>query len=224
MTSFDAASMDANEMQLQNQRSIQVLEEDNPDYEEIGNIPPLPLFALLEADEAVTGDEKAANINKNEDDYDSLFVAEKDEEDLDDLLTDGYDGVSRKSRSRQSSGSFDQPVAPTKVDVSFNARHCRILTDLLTHMQLPGLSSVDQMHLLSIADTLSHFSSSTIDRLIQANAAFNTSNHTSNHEAGTSKGVESVDECGLRFLMAMKQHEYLLRCLPLKQRQQLRSK
>uniref|UniRef100_A0A914YLS6 RAVE complex protein Rav1 C-terminal domain-containing protein n=1 Tax=Panagrolaimus superbus TaxID=310955 RepID=A0A914YLS6_9BILA len=224
LASIDATSMDANDMQLQNQRSLQVLDDDNADYEEIGNIPPLPLFALLEADETVTGDEKAANINQNEEAYDTLFVAEKDEEDLDDLLTDGYDTMSRRSRSRQSSGSFDQPNAPTKVDVSFTARHCRILTELLTHMQLPGLSSVDQMHLLSIADTLSHFSSSTIDRLIQANAAFNTSNHATASEAGTSKGVESVDECGLRFLMAMKQHEYLLRCLPLKQRQQLRSK
>lgn len=34
-------------------------------------------------------------------------------------------------------------------------------------------------------------------------------------------GIESVDECGLRFLMAMKQHEYLLRCLPIKQRHAL---
>lgn len=34
---------------------------------------------------------------------------------------------------------------------------------------------------------------------------------------------DSIDECGLRFLMAMKQHEYLLRCLPLKQRSHLKA-
>lgn len=42
--------------------------------------------------------------------------------------------------------------------------------------------------------------------------------------ATATAGVETIDECGLRFLMAMKQHEYLLLCLPIKQRQQLRIK
>ena len=37
-------------------------------------------------------------------------------------------------------------------------------------------------------------------------------------------GIETVDECGLRFLMAMKQHEYLLRYLPPVQKQRLRSR
>ena len=36
--------------------------------------------------------------------------------------------------------------------------------------------------------------------------------------AAVGSGVETVDECGLRFLMAMKQHEYLLLCLPPNQR------
>lgn len=37
-------------------------------------------------------------------------------------------------------------------------------------------------------------------------------------------GFETVDECGLRYLMAMKQHEYLLLCLPLQQKRSLRSR
>lgn len=37
-------------------------------------------------------------------------------------------------------------------------------------------------------------------------------------------GFETVDECGLRYLMAMKQHEYLLLCLPLQQKHVLRSR
>ena len=36
--------------------------------------------------------------------------------------------------------------------------------------------------------------------------------------------METVDECGLRFLMAMKQHEYLLRYLPHVQKQRLRAR
>jgi hypothetical protein len=35
--------------------------------------------------------------------------------------------------------------------------------------------------------------------------------------------IENVDDCGLRFLIALKQHEYLLRCLPIKQRAMLKS-
>ncbi|KAJ1356068.1 hypothetical protein KIN20_013692 [Parelaphostrongylus tenuis] len=40
--------------------------------------------------------------------------------------------------------------------------------------------------------------------------------------AAAASGIETVDECGLRYLMAMKQHEYLLLCLPIKQRMELK--
>ncbi|KJH47115.1 hypothetical protein DICVIV_06823 [Dictyocaulus viviparus] len=40
--------------------------------------------------------------------------------------------------------------------------------------------------------------------------------------AAAASGIETVDECGLRYLMAMKQHEYLLVCLPIKQRMELK--
>ena len=36
----------------------------------------------------------------------------------------------------------------------FGPRQASLLTSVLTHTQLPGLSSVDQMHLLALADTL----------------------------------------------------------------------
>lgn len=52
----------------------------------------------------------------------------------------------------------------------FTAKDYRKLADLLTHTHLPGLSSVDQMHLLAIADTLSHFTSNVKDKIEQANA------------------------------------------------------
>ncbi|KAK6034914.1 hypothetical protein COOONC_27583 [Cooperia oncophora] len=40
--------------------------------------------------------------------------------------------------------------------------------------------------------------------------------------ATASSGVGTVDECGLQFLMAMKQYEYLLLCLPINQRMELK--
>ena len=36
----------------------------------------------------------------------------------------------------------------------FGPRQARLLTNVLTHTQLPGLSNIDQMHLLALADTL----------------------------------------------------------------------
>nr|CDJ88019.1 CRE-RBC-1 protein [Haemonchus contortus] len=99
------------------------------------------------------------------------------------------------------------------VSTAFSVRHNRLLTELLTHTHLPGLSSVDQMHLLAIADTLSHFSADDVDDLSLANA---------DHHATAATGVETVDECGLRFLMAVKQYEYLLLCLPINQRMELK--
>jgi hypothetical protein len=87
------------------------------------------------------------------------------------------------------------------------------------------------MHLLAVADTISHFSAnSLVDRLAQANAALQPAvmsslgDSTASGYASAAAGMDTVDECGLRFLMAKKQHEYLLRCLPLKQRRQLKAK
>ena len=37
---------------------------------------------------------------------------------------------------------------------NFGPRQARLLSKLLTHTQLPGLSSLDQMHLLAMADTV----------------------------------------------------------------------
>ena len=50
----------------------------------------------------------------------------------------------------------------------FGTRQAALLTSVLTHTQLPGLSSVDQMHLLALADTLAscsatHLVTSTIE-------------------------------------------------------------
>lgn len=140
------------------------------------------------------------------------------------------DNVSRRSvRSRHLSGE-NEHFQNKSVITNFTIRHNQLLTELLTHTHLPGLSSVDQMHLLAIADTISHFSSNIMDKLAHVNASLKPAvtstlgNSTAMGYATTTMGIDTVDECGLRFLMAMKQHEYLLLCLPLKQRKLLKSR
>lgn len=159
-----------------------------------------------------------------------MFNEVQSDEDLDEMLIgiQNDDNVSHRSvRSRLSGDS--EHFQNKEILKNFTIRHNQLLTDFLTHTHLPGLSSVDQMHLLAIADTISHFSSNIIDKLTHANASFQpeiASTFGNNETMGlnSAMGIDTVDECGLRFLMAAKQHEYLLRCLPLKQRKLLKTR
>ncbi|CAD6187487.1 unnamed protein product [Caenorhabditis auriculariae] len=206
-------------------------DEDSLDYDEIDEIAPLPLYALLAADNDTedSGDKADGMISKAHSGYDSLFTEEAiDDAELDAALTDSD---SSTPRSRHTSLSSDSSRIEHKiVSTQFTAKHNRVLTELLTHTHLPGLSSVDQMHLLAMADTLSHFSSNVIDKLTAANAAMQPvvqsvlGDSSASGYATAAAGVETLDECGLRYLMAMKQHEYLLVCLPLNQRVELKMK
>lgn len=209
-------------------RSIS-FDEDSPDYYEIDDIAPLPLYSLIAADvDCNIGlGEKAESFGRTDasDGYDSLFSMENlGDEELDEMLSRDEQTV----RSRRVSISLGNRGPDVPVPTVFTAKHNRMLTELLTHTHLPGLSSVDQMHLLAIADTLSHFSADVVDKLTQANAASQgTSSPVLGHfsaggYATAASGIETVDECGLRFLMAMKQHDYLLLCLPINQRMELK--
>ncbi|EJD75711.1 hypothetical protein LOAG_17206 [Loa loa] len=185
-------------------------DDSNLECDELDGIPLLPLHVLLSVGDPFSmAREKASEIPQ------------------DDSLDGSLDMDSEPRKSRQNSFSMDN--AHTVSATSFTARHNRLLTGFLTHTHLPGLSSVDQMHLLAVADTLSHFSSDIMDKLTQANAAFRVTEarivtDAASGYATPTVGFETVDECGLRYLMAVKQHEYLLLCLPLQQKHSLRSR
>lgn len=136
-----------------------------------------------------------------------------EDESLDDLLKKDPESPSRFDR-RQS--------IPEKQGLShFGPRQGQLLSRLLTHTHLPGLSSLDQMHLLALADTVSTCNTDfaerfAIDAAKNAIAKENLSGTAENDSIST----DSLDDCGLRFLLAMKHYNYLLRCLPLSQRTQ----
>ncbi|XP_055376112.1 dmX-like protein 2 [Condylostylus longicornis] len=176
------------------------------DYAEIASIPPLPLWVLLTADK-----ERPTNANKENDPknlYENLFDLEsKVEDSLDDVLASDTDMQSRNER-RQS--------MPEKTEVSsFGPRQGRLLSRLLTHMHLPGLSSLDQMHLLALADTVSTCNTDFSEKFAEATLESSTTKDDGNQKA---LSIDSLDDCGLRFLLAMKHYDYLLRCLPMNQR------
>lgn len=184
------------------------------DYAEITSIPPLPLWTLLAADkEAPT---MSAQMNEDQHDYNDLFdgnVAMADES-LDDILEEEPDSPRRHDRRPS--------VNPERQGLShFGPRQGRLLSRLLTHIHLPGLSSLDQMHLLALADTVSTCNTDFAERFaIDAAKTAIAKENLSGIPEGEDISSDSLDDCGLRFLLAMKHYNYLLRCLPIVQRAQ----
>lgn len=133
-----------------------------------------------------------------------------DDDNIDDLLSE---------RDIDSDGNETAKDQHSEKNIfAFGLHEGQLLSRLLTHTHLPGLSSIDQVHLLALADTVS---SCKID--FRGNSVANSkSNLQRESYVDTSKGSErpadSLDDCGLRFLLAMKHYNYLQRCLPLAQR------
>ena len=135
--------------------STMLNEEITLDYVEIRSIPPLPLYALLGADNDIAP--APADIiahpgpvsPSEKTDYKDLFQSSvMDGEELDiNVLSTSADGMPRK---RGLSSSTGPPYNPNH----FAPAHAQLLCKHLTHMHLPGLSGQDQMYLLALADTV----------------------------------------------------------------------
>lgn len=135
------------------------------------------------------------------------------DDNLDELLEDDNDRQQRYDARRPSLPSERQSLS------HFGPRQGQLISRLLTHTHLPGLSSLDQMHLLALADTVATCNTDFAERFIHdaAKTAISKENLTGVPE---DVSADSLDDCGLRFLLAMKHYTYLLRCLPLVQRTQ----
>ena len=199
--SLSASNMDRSPSPKRSSTSA-MPEEITLDYSEIRSVPPLPLWLLLAADK-----EKGTNA-ETADEYNQLFSTDSGEPEsltLDFSLDD--EEVPRERRLS---------VAPEKQGLSyFGPRQARLLSKLLTHTQLPGLTSLDQMHLLALADTVASCNLDLAEKFA-IDAAKTAMKESLNTSGETS--LESLDDCGLRCLLAMKNHCYLKRCLPIGQR------
>ncbi|XP_022257757.1 dmX-like protein 2 isoform X5 [Limulus polyphemus] len=207
---------------LDPQGSVSVYpEEVQLDYVEITSIPPLPLSTLLDADKEITTRSTPTHTEDGNiaQDYSDLFTTgvHEMEDSLDAILSNSFSLGSKKERQKLH-------VPERSFLTLFDKRQAHLLTKLLTHTHLPGLSSLDQMHLLALADTVSSFSTTLSDRFNfdqekQVSAKDTLSNKLDgmNIQALT----ESLDDCGLRFLLAMRHYTFLLRCLKIAQRAQL---
>ncbi|XP_031780869.1 dmX-like protein 2 isoform X2 [Nasonia vitripennis] len=190
--------------------TTQIPEELTLDYAEITSISPLPLWTLLIADKETN----ASQQNEDKQDYNKLFDGQVDEgESLDDMLDEDYDHTRQKDR---------RSSVPERQGIShFGPRQGRVLSRLLTHTHLPGLSSLDQMHLLALADTVSTCNVDFAERFaIDAQKSAIAKENLTGIPDGEAVSMDSLDDCGLRFLLAMKHYNYLIKCLPLAQRAQ----
>ncbi|XP_026565703.1 dmX-like protein 2 [Pseudonaja textilis] len=166
------------------------------DYTEIDSIPPLPLYALLAADQdstykieeapKQTKDLEHHRKRKAEDQYSDLFQVQQ-------VTTDDFIDFEPERREHKSKVINLSQYGPTY----FGQEHASVLSSHLMHSSLPGLTRLEQMFLVALADTVAT-TSTELDE--------NRDKHYS--------GRDTLDECGLRYLLAMRLHTCLLTSLP----------
>lgn len=89
----------------------------------------------MSVDNAIIGNEKAANIGGTKSElYETLFKEGESDEDLDEVLDSFQRGDTRSNRSRHSSTASDSQT----VSFTFTSRHNQMLSELLGHTHLPG--------------------------------------------------------------------------------------
>lgn len=185
-------------------------EEVQLDYTEITSIRPLPLFALIEAEseKAKRSSERSAQAAKNAlfENDDFLNPSKSIDDTLDEMIgRTPFNYTSNKSKTNESTSLTE-----------FTPHQARLLTKLLTHSHLPGLSSLDQMHLLALADAVSSFNPTR-----DSSSNMNSDYLKAEISEGSNISADSLDDCGLRYLLTMRQHTYLLCCLPFAHRKLL---
>uniref|UniRef100_A0AAX7VQ19 RAVE complex protein Rav1 C-terminal domain-containing protein n=1 Tax=Astatotilapia calliptera TaxID=8154 RepID=A0AAX7VQ19_ASTCA len=167
------------------QKMFSKAENSSADYTEISSIPPLPLYALLGADDD-TPKPDSGHGSSHTDAYDELFHT-PNVMDLDPLDSDQEKTGNKVIDLSQYSPTY------------FGPEHAQVLSSHLLHSSLPGLTRMEQMSLMALADTIA---STSID-------------------LNDSQGGETLDECGLKFLLAVRLHTFLSTSLPPAHRAQL---
>ncbi|KAJ7385422.1 hypothetical protein OS493_016506 [Desmophyllum pertusum] len=206
------------------------------------SVPPLPLYALLAADKDTSGSGSATAA----DSVDGGQGMSTDETDYSALFEPSRFGSSFESDD-EDNRFLDRKRSPTHVaqagnPVHFGLAQARLLSYQLTKKPLPGLTSIEQLELLALADT---FASAKLDLeespgSIERGVKFAKKDDESYSSIGglmggpggggggyattgsigatAGSGGDAVDECGLRFLLAMRHHTCLMRSLPPKHR------
>ncbi|XP_055478446.1 dmX-like protein 1 [Psammomys obesus] len=166
---------------------------ENRDYTEIDSVPPLPLYALLAADD----DSYYSSLEKSSNES-SLNKSKQ-------LSKETYDELFQTSVLTSDNHTFEtneEHTQPRVIDLSqysptyFGPEHAQVLSGHLLHSSLPGLTRMEQMSLMALADTIA------------------TTSTDIGESRDRSQGGETLDECGLKFLLAVRLHTFLTTSLP----------
>ncbi|KAM9392555.1 dmX-like protein 1 isoform 2-T2 [Pholidichthys leucotaenia] len=190
-------SISAGGSTARDQKMFSKAEKSTHDYTEICSIPPLPLYALLAADEDTPKSDKVGSVSgdsghgsSHTDAYDELFHTPN--------IVD-LDPLDRDREEKEDKVIDLSQYSPTY----FGPEHAQVLSSHLLHSSLPGLTRMEQMSLMALADTIA------------------TTSTDLSESQGKSKGGETLDECGLKFLLAVRLHTFLTTSLPPAHRVQL---
>lgn len=125
---------------------------ESSDYTEIDSIPPLPLYALLASDDETAPSAKertdsvsahGASTSSQSVAYDELFSSPGiSTDDLDPFDADEEDANAKVIDLSKYSPTF------------FGSEHAQVLSGHLLHSSLPGLTRMEQMSLMALADTI----------------------------------------------------------------------
>ncbi|XP_052011882.1 dmX-like protein 1 isoform X3 [Apodemus sylvaticus] len=166
---------------------------ENRDYTEIDSVPPLPLYALLAADD----DSYYSSLEKTRNES-SLRKSKQ-------LSKESYDELFQTSVLMSDNHMLEtdeENIQPRVIDLSqysptyFGPEHAQVLSGHLLHSSLPGLTRMEQMSLMALADTIA------------------TTSTDIGESRDRSQGGETLDECGLKFLLAVRLHTFLTTSLP----------
>nr|CAB3238400.1 dmX-like protein 1 [Phallusia mammillata] len=192
------------------------------------NVTPLSLFELLGPDgkirsnldesknEQVTKEQSKANTEELLEDFFMDMDKEEDHITIDDEL-DEILGIKASTKKGKKS---DEKIDLTKLEPNyFGKEHCHVIHEFLIHNQLPGLSSFDQMELMALADTLELTNASNLKHST-SETSYTDSQGAMGLTAGergyavSGGGAGALDNCGLRYVMALHNHLCLLNSLP----------
>jgi len=217
-----------------NSEREEVPEEQNLNYLEIKSIPPLPMFALYAADfdlyttgSVETGDLGVENTNNNnKENYNDLFERKNSESD---------DQALKEDLDEDEKGSTVKKTNPEEIEFkkkllndltcNFNTKVCNILIDYLMYVRLAGLDSLDQMYLVALVDTVANVKCDVTfnkneDLFLKKEYNFNRRGSVSN-ESIESTTSQIIDNCGLKYLLSLRHYNYLMKTLPIANRNKL---
>uniref|UniRef100_A0A8D2LIY4 Dmx like 1 n=1 Tax=Varanus komodoensis TaxID=61221 RepID=A0A8D2LIY4_VARKO len=167
------------------------------DYTEIDSVPPLPLYALLAADEECSY--ACTEKSNNQRNLKKCDVTDENYEDL-------FQNSTLPSDDLTMFEVDEEDKKPKVIDLSqysptyFGPEHAQVLSHHLLHSSLPGLTRMEQMSLMALVDTIAITST----------------------DIGESRDRrETLDECGLKFLLAVRLHTFMTTALPPAQKAQL---